>query len=248
MEELANHEITSQENILRRHMKRHHPREAQFAEHRLWMSKQQREFPLPFVPYKIGVYIRYFNQTSHTDYLEYHKREFEETIALCPRWTLIDFYVDKGAKAPRMENSKEWVRLLTDALNGKVDLIITQNLSFISRDPGEMTLIARLLAAQQHPVGIYIVSEDIFTLASYFRSDLKEELPWIALPHDELDQRMIDIPRASKPINTNDNDEGSLDDVVDDKDDTDNMPVDNDNDILTEENPAEEPMGVEVVS
>ena len=34
-----------------------------------------------------------------------------------------------------------------------------------------MTFCAKLLARQEHPVGIYFISEDIFTLASYYTAD-----------------------------------------------------------------------------
>ena len=50
-------------------------------------------------------------------------------------------------------------------------------------------MIARILAAQEKPVGIYFISEDIFTLASYYMKDLHETqfLPegWHVLPDDD---------------------------------------------------------------
>ena len=58
-----------------------------------------------------------------------------------------------------------------------------------------MAFIARMLAAQEHPVGIYFISEDIFTLASYYQTDLRDSglLPegWQVLPADELDEPML---------------------------------------------------------
>ena len=132
--------------------------------HQLWLSTIQKEYPLPSHPYRIGVYIRYFNQTKYKNYLEYHKKQFEDTIALCPLWTLVDFYIDNGSVAPNMESAPEWCRLLDDSFSGKVDLIITQKVSNVTRKPQDISLISRLLAAQKKPVGIYFISEDIFTL------------------------------------------------------------------------------------
>ena len=118
-----------------------------------------------------------------------------DDIALCPQWTLVDFYVDKGMTAPHMEYSKEWCRLLEDCFTGKVDLIVTQKVSNVSSDWKEMSFMARMLAAQKHPVGIYFISEDIFTLASYYQPDLRDMglLPegWQTLPADELDEPML---------------------------------------------------------
>lgn len=142
--------------------------------HRAWLSALKREYPNPYTEYRIGVYIRYFNQTKHQNYIDFHKKEFSDTIARCPAWTLVDFYVDNGLAAPNMESSKEWCRLLDDCFSGKVNLIVTQKISNVSRNPMELTLIARLLAAQPNPIGIYFISEDLFTIASYYLADLKE--------------------------------------------------------------------------
>ena len=144
-------------NVLRRHIKEN-PKKAVLARHRLWMSSIPHEYPMPYTPYKIGVYIRYFNQTRHENYLEKHIQQYMDDIALCPQWTLVDFYVDKGMTAPHMEYSKEWCRLLEDCFTGKVDLIVTQKVSNVSNDWKEMTFVARMLAAQEHPVGIYFIS------------------------------------------------------------------------------------------
>ena len=54
------------------------------------------------------------------------------------------------------------------------DLIITQKVSNVSKKMPEITICARLLAAQRHPIGIYFISEDLFTLASYYQEDLRD--------------------------------------------------------------------------
>ncbi len=51
-----------------------------------------------------------------------------------------------------------------------------------------------MLAALEKPVGIYFISEDIYTLASYYQEDLKDHffLPspdWQLLPEDSSDSR-----------------------------------------------------------
>lgn len=193
------------ENVFRRGITQS-PKEKLLAKHRLWLATIQHEYPMPYVPYRIGVYIRFFNQTQYSDemYLSKHKQWFLDDIALCPRWTLVDFYIDYGSKAPHMESSKEWCRLLEDCFSGKVNLIVTQKAGNISDDPEELTFISRILAAQIPPVGIYIISEDIFTIASYFRDSLTDRnmLPdgWETLPEDDLDEPMVSrstIPRIA---------------------------------------------------
>ena len=105
--------MQSYSNVLRRHIKEN-PMKAILARHRLWLDSIPHEYPMPYTPYKIGVYIRYFNQTKYENYLEKHIQQYIDDIALCPRSTLVDFYVDEGSTAPHMEYSKEWCRLLED--------------------------------------------------------------------------------------------------------------------------------------
>lgn len=148
--------------------------EQKIADHKIWLQNIRRERPNVSIPYKIGIYIRYFNQTKYDNYLYYHKKQFEDTIGLCPKWSLVDFYIDEGSVAPNMESSPEWCRLLQDCMEQKVDLIITQKVSNVSKKPHEVTLLSRMLA--HYGIGIYFVSEDIFTLASYYLEDLHDDV------------------------------------------------------------------------
>lgn len=144
----------------------------------------------------MAVYIRYFNQTRYEDYLSAHKKQFLDTLALCPNWKFAGFYVDEGSTAPNMESAPEWSRLLQDCYEEKVDLIITQKASNISKKLSELSFCTRLLAALSKPVGVYFVSEDIYTLASYYQEDLHDPyfLPdpgWKILPDDEPRREML---------------------------------------------------------
>ena len=164
--------------------------------HREWLKGIRHERPNPEVPFKVGIYIRYFNQTKYENYLSFHRKQFEDTIALCPKWKLVDFYIDEGSTAPHMETAPEWGRLLDDCSTGKVNLIITQKVSNVAKGTFDVTLCSRLLAAQEPPVGIYFISEDIFTLASYYQDDLRDPyfLPspdWEVLPDAESEVREL---------------------------------------------------------
>lgn len=157
--------------------------------HKAWLKSIRHERPNVSKPYRVGVYIRYFNQTKYENYLAYHKKQFSDSIALCPKWEFVDFYIDEGSSAPNMETAPEWSRLLEDCMAGKVNLIITQKISNVSKNMEEITFCSRLLAAQNPPIGIYFISEDVFTLASYYMEDLKDIgfLPspdWEILPEE----------------------------------------------------------------
>lgn len=168
--------------------------QTRIAEHRAWLKSIKHERPLPKHGFKVAVYIRYFNQTKYEDYLEAHKQQFLSTLALCPNWEFVGFYIDEGSTAPNMESAEAWSQLLQDCYEGKVNLIITQKASNVSKKHTEITFCARLLAALEKPVGIYFISEDIYTLASYYQEDLKDPffLPtpdWKLLPDDTFDSR-----------------------------------------------------------
>ena len=66
-------------------------------------------------------------------------------------------------------------------------------------------------------MGIYFTSEDIFTLASYYQTDLRDTglLPegWQTLPADELDEPMLlTLPKPVMPEQT---EQMSLDEETD---------------------------------
>lgn len=83
----------SGQNVFRRDEKVNKQRDM-LRKHKAWLELIQHEYPMPYKHYRIGVYIRYFNQTKYENYLDYHKQQFIDTIALCPNWELVDFYVD----------------------------------------------------------------------------------------------------------------------------------------------------------
>lgn len=164
------------------------------AEHKSWLQSIRHEHPSTTVPFRIGVYIRYFNQTKYENYLSYHKKQFVDTIALCPRWTLVDFYIDEGQSAPNMESAPEWCRLLDDVEDGKIDLILTQKRSNVSKNINEVTFCSRILATKG--IGIYFISEDIYNLASYYQADLHDTQffpseDWLVLPDNDHEARQL---------------------------------------------------------
>ena len=164
------------------------------AQHKQWLKTIRHETPNPKIPFKVAVYIRYFNQTKYDDYLERNKEVFRATLAQYPMWEFVGFYIDNGSTAPNMESAVAWSELLPDCDEGKVNLIITQKISNVSRKIHEVSICARMLAARNPPVGIYFISEDMYTLASYYRDDLREPCffptpDWEILPDDELDLR-----------------------------------------------------------
>ena len=89
----------------------------------------------------------------------------------------------------------EFQDLLGDCTPDEIDSIL--KIVNMSKKSHEITLLSRILAAQKHPVGIYFISEDIFTLSSYYLDDLGDAsfLPspdWELLPDDDEERLMTD--------------------------------------------------------
>ena len=61
---LADNSEEQFQNVFRRHIK-DNPKKELIARHKIWLSTIQHEYPMPYIPYRIGVYIRYHNQTKH---------------------------------------------------------------------------------------------------------------------------------------------------------------------------------------
>lgn len=67
-------------------------------QHRQWLKSIRHETPSPKIPFKVAVYIRFFNQTKYGDeeYLERNKEVFRATLAQ---------YLMTGTDAPGSGNS-----------------------------------------------------------------------------------------------------------------------------------------------
>ena len=84
-----------------------------------------------------------------------------------------------------------------------MNLIVTQKTGNVSDELQELNFISRILANQNPPVGIYFISEDIYTLALYYREDMDDKvlLPdeWKTLPKDELDMLKLESAAENLP-------------------------------------------------
>lgn len=134
-------------------------------QHRQWLKSIRHETPSPKIPFKVAVYIRFFNQTKYGDeeYLERNKEVFRATLAQYPLWKFVGFYIDNGSTAPYMEKSPAWTELLSDCDEGKVNLIITQKVSNVSRDVREVTIAQECSLLESLPLA-FTSYQKIYTL------------------------------------------------------------------------------------
>jgi len=116
--------------------------------------------PLRVAPY-CRVSTEHENQASS---FALQKDYYEKFISSHPNWVLVDIYADEGLSATSYSKRDDFKRMLEDCKLGKIDLIITKNVSRFSRNVVDCLGIARDLIGAKHPVGIYFQENNINTL------------------------------------------------------------------------------------
>ena len=96
--------------------------------------------------------------------VEAQKDYFEKLIREKPGWVLVGVYADEGISGTSLNHREAFARMIDDAMNGKIDLIVTKSLSRFARNTVDALNIIRKLKLKD--VGVYFEKEDISTLDS----------------------------------------------------------------------------------
>lgn len=100
----------------------------------------------------------------------YYTKKVEET----PNWNLQEIYSDEGKSGTSTQHRTEFNRMLQDAADKKIDLILCASVSRFARNISDcMTLVRKLKSMNpSHPVGVYFETENIYTLDSDYKTSL----------------------------------------------------------------------------
>ena len=96
--------------------------------------------------------------------VEAQKDYFEKLIREKPGWVLVGVYADEGISGTSHNHREAFARMIDDAMDGKIDLIVTKSLSRFARNTVDALNIIRKLKLKD--VGVYFEKEDISTLDS----------------------------------------------------------------------------------
>lgn len=69
--------------------------------------------------------------------LEEQMRSFRAKIAQHPGWMLVDVYADKGISGTSVKKRTEFLRMMKDCEDGKVDYVMTKSISRFARNTVE---------------------------------------------------------------------------------------------------------------
>lgn len=79
-------------------------------------------------------------------------------------WEFVDVYTDEGITATNIKKRKGFKRILADALDGKIDLILTKPVSRFARNTVNTLITVRNL--KEYSMEVYFEKENIYTLGS----------------------------------------------------------------------------------
>lgn len=81
-----------------------------------------------------------------------------------PEWEFVKVYTDEGISATNTKHRDGFKRMIADALDGKIDLIVTKSVSRFARNTVDSLVTVRKL--KEKGVEIYFEKENIYTLDS----------------------------------------------------------------------------------
>ena len=113
-----------------------------------------------------GLSVEYDADITHLIIIENQTLYYTKKIAETENWNLQDIYSDEGKSGTSLRKRDAFKRMMRDAKDQKMDLIICASISRFARNFSDcMTQIAALKTMHPaHPIGVYFETENIYTL------------------------------------------------------------------------------------
>lgn len=118
--------------------------------------------------YNMKLNVCYYARVS-TDKIEQinsinnQKKYFEDYIKGNPNWNLVNSYIDEGISGIKVKNRLSFIKMIEDAKKGKIDLILTKEISRFSRNTLDSIKYTRELL--NYGVIVYFLSDNINTIS-----------------------------------------------------------------------------------
>ncbi len=97
-------------------------------------------------------------KTSYDSQRIHYKNMIEEN----PDWEFVGIYADEGITGTQTKKREQFNQMMSDALSGKIDLILAKSISRFARNTVDTLNCVRLL--REHNVDVYFEKENIHTL------------------------------------------------------------------------------------
>lgn len=99
-------------------------------------------------------------ETSYKSQIDYYTKYIKRN----PSWEFVGLYSDDGISATQTKNREGFNRMIQDALDGKIDLIVTKSVSRFARNTVDSLTTIRKL--KEKGVEVFFEKENIYTLDS----------------------------------------------------------------------------------
>ena len=127
--------------------------------------KARQELMLGKTIYDMDLKVAVYNRVSkNTDEIKNNidKITIDDLIENTKNWTHVASYSDEGISGTQMYKRKEFLRMVEDAKLGKIDLIITKEISNFGSNINESIKYIRMLL--QYGVIVFFISDNINTI------------------------------------------------------------------------------------
>lgn len=101
---------------------------------------------------------------AQTTSYELQKMHYEKEINNTPGWVFAGIYADEGISGTSLKNRDEFNRMIADCYAGKIDVIVTKNVSRFARNVVDCLSVVRNLAKLNPPVGVKFENEGFYSL------------------------------------------------------------------------------------
>ncbi|MCF0260745.1 MAG: recombinase family protein, partial [Erysipelotrichaceae bacterium] len=99
-------------------------------------------------------------QTSYTTQVNFYTQHIQSR----EDWEFVNVYTDEGISGTNTKHREGFNRMIKDALDGKIDVIITKSVSRFARNTVDSLSTIRKL--KEHGVEVYFEKENIWTFDS----------------------------------------------------------------------------------
>lgn len=145
------------------------------------ITKARRELLLGKTIYDMNLKVADYGRVStdkddQLNSLENQINYFADLISGVEKWTHVNSYIDEGISGTRVEKRENFLRMIEDARLGKIDLIVTKEVSRFARNTIDSINYTELLL--KYGVIVFFISDNINTIYpdSEFRLTLMASL------------------------------------------------------------------------
>lgn len=111
---------------------------------------------------RVAAYCRVSTQEDEQEgSFDMQVHHFEQRITANSTWELVDIYKDKGISGTSIHKRLDFQRMINDAVEGKIDLILTKSISRFGRNIVDILNNLRLLSSLPNPVSVEFETEGI---------------------------------------------------------------------------------------